>query len=103
MIIAADAAIPYREEAFAAFGNLRLYSAGDLKPDDIRDADALVVRSVTPVNAALLDGSSVRFVAAASAGIDHVDQGYLKTHDIQEALMAGTNIAARKLQLFGAC
>ena len=33
MIIAVDAAIPYREEAFAEFGNLRLYSARDLKPD----------------------------------------------------------------------
>ena len=91
MIIAADAAIPYREEAFAEFGNLRLYSARDLKPEDIRDADALVVRSVTPVNASLLDGSSVRFVAAASAGIDHVDQEYLKARGIRFSYAAGCN------------
>lgn len=91
MIIAADAAIPYREEAFAEFGNLRLYSARDLRPEFIRDADALVVRSVTPVNAALLDGSSVRFVAAASAGIDHVDQDYLKARGIRFSYAAGCN------------
>jgi erythronate-4-phosphate dehydrogenase len=91
MIIAADAAIPYREEAFAEFGNLRLYSARDLKPEHIRDADALVVRSVTPVNATLLKGSSVRFVAAASAGVDHVDQDYLKAQGIGFSYAAGCN------------
>jgi erythronate-4-phosphate dehydrogenase len=91
MIIAADSAIPYREEAFAELGNLRLYSAGNLKSEDIRDAEALAVRSVTPVNASLLDGSSIRFVAAASAGIDHVDQDYLKARGIHFAYAAGCN------------
>jgi len=91
MIIAADTAIPYREEAFAEFGNLRLYSARDLQPEHIRDADALIVRSVTPVNAALLDGSSVQFVAAASAGMDHVDQEYLKARGIRFFYAAGCN------------
>jgi erythronate-4-phosphate dehydrogenase len=91
MIIAADAAIPYREEAFTEFGNLRLYSARELKPGDIRDADALVVRSVTPVNASLLDGSSVRFVAATSAGIDNVDREYLNSRGIRFAYAAGCN------------
>ncbi|MBN1570432.1 MAG: 4-phosphoerythronate dehydrogenase [Acidobacteria bacterium] len=91
MIIAADAAIPYREEAFAEFGNLRLFSATDLRPGDVRDADALIVRSVTPVNASLLEGSSIRFVAAASAGVDHVDQDYLRTRGIRFAYAAGCN------------
>jgi len=91
MIIAADAALLYPEEAFAEFGNLRLYSARDLKPEHIRDADAIIVRSVTPVNASLLDGSSVRFVAAASSGIDHIDQAYLKAHGIRFSYAAGCN------------
>ncbi len=91
MIIAADTAIPYLEEAFAEFGRLRLFTARDLKPEHIRDADVLIVRSVTPVDAALLDGSSVRFVAAASAGVDHVDQAYLKARGIRFSYAAGCN------------
>ena len=91
MIIAADAAIPYANEAFSELGDLHLYSARELKPDHIRDADALVVRSVTPVNDSLLEGSSVRFVAAASAGIDHIDQEYLKARGIRFAYAAGCN------------
>ena len=38
----------------------------------------LLVRSVTPVNAALLDGSRVQFVATANRS-DHIDGGYLAT------------------------
>lgn len=40
--------------------------------------DVLLVRSVTPVNAALLaDNHSVKFVGSATIGIDHVDVDYL--------------------------
>jgi erythronate-4-phosphate dehydrogenase len=91
MIIAVDQAIPYRNEAFSELGNLRPYSAGNLKPEDISDADALVVRSVTSVDASLLEGSSIRFVAAASAGVDHIDQDYLKSRGIRFAYAAGCN------------
>ena len=91
MIIAVDEAIPYWEEAFSELGKIRPYSAKGLKPADIRDADVLVVRTVTRVNASLLEGSSVRFVAAASAGIDHIDQAYLKARGIHFSYAAGCN------------
>jgi erythronate-4-phosphate dehydrogenase len=91
MIIAVDEAIPYRDEALSELGNLRLFSAKDLKPEDIRDADALVVRSITRVDASLLEGSSIRFVAAASAGVDHIDQNYLKARGIRFFYAAGCN------------
>jgi erythronate-4-phosphate dehydrogenase len=91
MIIALDQAIPFWKEAFSELGEIRLFPGRDLKPDEIRDADALIVRTVTPVNAALLEGSSVRFVAAASAGIDHIDQDYLKRRGIHFSYAAGCN------------
>ena len=91
MIIAVDAAIPYWEEAFSNVGSTRPFSAGKLKPEDIRDADILAVRSVTSVNASLLEGSSIQFVAAASAGIDHIDQNYLKARGIRFIHAAGCN------------
>jgi erythronate-4-phosphate dehydrogenase len=94
MIIALDRAIAYWGEAFSEFGEIRLFSGRDLKIEDIRDADALVVRSITPVKAPLLEKSSVRFVAAASAGIDHIDQTYLKKCGISFGGAAGCNANA---------
>jgi erythronate-4-phosphate dehydrogenase len=91
MIIAVDRAILGWEEAFSDLGETRPYSAKELKPADIRDADILVVRTVTPVNASLLKGSSVRLVAAASAGTDHIDQEYLKDCRIHFSYAAGCN------------
>ena len=91
MIVAVDQEIPYWNQAFSQFGEIRPFSGRDLKPDKIRDADVLVVRTVTPVNASLLEGSSVRFVAAASAGIDHIDQAYLQSRGIRFVYAAGSN------------
>ena len=52
--------------------------------------DALLIRSVTPVNAALLaDNHSVRFVGSATIGTDHVDQDYLEARNITFANAAG--------------
>jgi erythronate-4-phosphate dehydrogenase len=51
----------------------------------------LVVRSVTRVDASLLSGSSVRFVATATAGFDHVDRPWLRHHGIRFVSTPGAN------------
>ncbi len=91
MLIAADRAIPQWEEKFTDLGEVRPYDAMDLKPESIRDADVLIVRTVTRVDAALLDGSSVRTVIAASAGTDHIDRECLARRGIRFAHAAGCN------------
>ncbi len=94
MIIAIDEALPCGSEAFSDIGELRPFSSEDLKAGDIGDADVLIVRTVTRVDESLLRGSSVRFVAAASAGIDHIDQQYLKSEGIGFCCAAGCNADA---------
>ena len=47
--------------------------AREISADSLTQADALVVRSVTQVDSRLLTGSSVRFVASATSGVDHID------------------------------
>ncbi len=91
MLIAVDEVIPYAQAALSPLGRLRVYSAPKLRHGDVRDADALVVRSVTRVDAALLEGSSVRFVGTASIGTDHIDLPYLHTRGIRFANAAGSN------------
>lgn len=52
--------------------------------------DALLIRSVTPVNDDLLaDNDSVKFVGSATIGTDHVDLAYLDRRQISFANAAG--------------
>jgi erythronate-4-phosphate dehydrogenase len=94
MILVVDDAIPYYEEAFASVGELRTFRSGNLRRGDMLDADALIVRSTTRVDQALLDGTPIRFVGTASIGMDHLDQEYLESQDIHCANAAGSNAKA---------
>ncbi len=92
MKIVADENIPELETIFSdpSFRFTRR-SGRHLNADDVRDADALIVRSVTPVNRALLAGSSVRFVGTCTIGTDHLDTEYLDEAGIQWANAPGCN------------
>ncbi len=58
---------------------------------DVRDADALIVRTRTRCDAALLEGSSVKLIATATIGFDHIDTEYCRRHGIEVATAAGCN------------
>ena len=89
--IVADDAIPHLAEAFGEVTRVR---GADITAAHLRDADALLVRSVTRVDDALLDGSSVSFVASATAGVDHIDQAALRRRGITFAHAPGCNARA---------
>lgn len=57
-------------------------------------ASALIVRSTTIVNALLLQGTPIRFVATATAGTDHVDTDYLRAENITFTSAPGSNANA---------
>jgi erythronate-4-phosphate dehydrogenase len=94
MIIAVDDAIPFWQETFPQLGKVRPFSGRKVTNHDIRDADALIVRSVTPVEKDLLEGSTVRFVATATIGTDHLDQEYLNSRGIFVTSAAGSSANA---------
>jgi erythronate-4-phosphate dehydrogenase len=89
--IVADANIPLLADAFGPLGDVTALPADRLTPEVVRTADALLVRSVTKVNEALLAGGRVQFVATATIGVDHVDEPYLASRDIGFASAAGSN------------
>jgi erythronate-4-phosphate dehydrogenase len=91
MHILADQNIPFARQAFAAFGDVKTFVGRDLSAQDVRSADILLVRSVTRVNAALLEKSNVRFVGSATIGTDHIDLEYLRQRGIQFANAPGSN------------
>ncbi|MDZ7302120.1 MAG: 4-phosphoerythronate dehydrogenase, partial [candidate division KSB1 bacterium] len=89
--IVADENIPCVREAFSHLGEVHLLPGRVIHRDAIRDADLLLVRSVTPVDANLLRGTDVRFVATATIGTDHIDTTYLSQRGIAFASAAGSN------------
>mgnify|MGYP000851855327 CR=1 FL=1 len=91
MNILADENIPYVREAFASLGEVAAVSGRAISPERVRGADMLLVRSITKVNADLLDGSAVRFVATATIGEDHVDKAYLASRNIAFSSAPGSN------------
>jgi erythronate-4-phosphate dehydrogenase len=91
MKIIADENIPFVGQAFAALGEVSLIPGRSMQAAQVRDADILLVRSVTRVDESLLDGSSVRFIGSATIGFDHVDLDYLARRGIGFSTAPGSN------------
>lgn len=94
MNIIADANLKDIEIYFSQFGELQLIPGREINAQTLKGADVLLIRSVTNVNSALLEGSKIRFVGTATSGTDHVDQVYLAKHDIAFAHAHGSNAQA---------
>jgi erythronate-4-phosphate dehydrogenase len=92
--IIADENIPFVRKAFEPLGNLVTLSGRDMNAITIRDADILIVRSITRVDELLIGKSSVQYIATASTGYDHIDTDYLKVRDIEFFAAAGCNANA---------
>ena len=73
MKIVIDSAIPYIQGVWEPHAEV-VYLPGDqISAKDVHDADALIVRTRTRCGESLLAGRSVRVVATATIGTDHID------------------------------
>ena len=91
MLIVADENIPLLDAFFQGFGEIRRVPGRSLDRATVEQADVLLVRSVTNVNRALLEGSKVRFVGTCTIGTDHLDFDYFKQTGIQWSSAPGCN------------
>ncbi|NOH62071.1 4-phosphoerythronate dehydrogenase [Vibrio sp. RE88] len=92
MKILIDENMPYAEQLFSQLGEVVLKSGRTLNADDLVDVDALMIRSVTKVNAELISKANrLKFVGTATAGMDHVDQALLKEKGIFFTAAPGCN------------
>lgn len=89
--IIADRNIPQVDKAFAHIGELQLVDGRQLNATQLRDAQILLVRSVTRVNQQLLEHSAIKFVGSATIGTDHVDLNYLQQYGIAFSNAPGCN------------
>ncbi|HGA2315993.1 TPA: 4-phosphoerythronate dehydrogenase PdxB [Pseudomonas putida] len=91
MLIVADENIPLLDAFFEGFGEIRRYPGRSLDAASVKDADVLLVRSVTKVDRQLLQGSKVRFVGTCTIGTDHLDLDYFAAAGIHWSSAPGCN------------
>lgn len=95
MKVIIDNKIPFIQEAIHQIADEVIYAPGkDFSPALVKDADALIIRTRTRCNRALLQGSSVRFIATATIGFDHIDTEYCREAGIAWSNAPGCNSAS---------
>lgn len=90
-VIVADSAIPFLRGVFEPRAEVRYLPGARIAAKDVAAADALVVRTRTRCDAALLEGSSVRLIVTATIGFDHIDLEWCAAHGIEVRTAAGCN------------
>ncbi|MEW6996711.1 4-phosphoerythronate dehydrogenase [Colwelliaceae bacterium BS250] len=87
-----DENIPYANDFFSEFGELIAFSGRDLTAEYVKDADVLLVRSITKVDQKLLHlNNKLKFVGTATIGFDHIDREYLSSRDVTFTNAPGCN------------
>ncbi|MDR5859534.1 4-phosphoerythronate dehydrogenase PdxB [Halomonas eurihalina] len=94
MRIVVDANVPEAQRCFGALGEVVSVPGREIDAATVRDADALVVRSVTRVDEDLVGDSRLRFVGTCTIGTDHVDTRALSERGIGFASAPGCNAEA---------
>lgn len=90
-----DDKIPYIREALAAMDVEACYVPGNaFTPAIVKDADALIIRTRTRCDKALLERSRVQFIATATIGYDHIDTAYCAARGILWTNAPGCNAAS---------
>ena len=102
MKIVADIDVPFLKGVLEPYGEVLYKKGAEITNEDVKDADALILRTRTKCDAALLDGSSVRLIATATIGTDHVDFDYCNSHGIMVQNAAGCNAGGVMQYVFSA-
>lgn len=91
MKIVADRDIPFLQGVLEPFAEVVYLRGDEIKPSDVADADAMLIRTRTACNSALLAGSKVKFIGTATIGYDHIDMSYCSWQGITVATAKGSN------------
>lgn len=100
MKIVIDSGVPFSRGVFEPDADV-VYKE-DLHHSDLIDADAIIIRNRTRCNAELLDGTSVRMIASATIGLDHVDMEYCHERGVYVQNSAGSNAGGVTNYIFSA-
>jgi erythronate-4-phosphate dehydrogenase len=91
MKIIIDDKIPYIHGAFEQVAEVIYLPGSKTTPEIVKDADAIITRTRTICNQQLLEGSTVKFIATATIGFDHIDTEYCESAGIEWTNAPGCN------------
>ncbi|WP_293740036.1 4-phosphoerythronate dehydrogenase PdxB [uncultured Parabacteroides sp.] len=76
MKIVADNTVPYLKGIAEPIAEVKYLTSKEFTPENVQDADALIVRSIDKCTRELLEGSRVKLITSATIGFDHIDTRY---------------------------
>ncbi|MDD3568828.1 MAG: 4-phosphoerythronate dehydrogenase PdxB [Bacteroidales bacterium] len=94
--IVADSKIPYLAGALDHVAQVVYIPGAQISKEEIASADALIIRTRTKCNRELLHGTTVKFIASATIGYDHIDTAYCDTQGIKWTNAPGCNSGSVK-------
>ncbi|MCX8010064.1 MAG: erythronate-4-phosphate dehydrogenase, partial [Ignavibacteria bacterium] len=89
--IIADKYIPFLKGIFEHTAEIHYYEPSEICNSLIKDADVLFIRTRTRCDEALLNNSSIKLIATATTGIDHIDLDFCKAKNIKVVSAFGCN------------
>jgi erythronate-4-phosphate dehydrogenase len=89
--IVADSNIPFLRGALDDRARVTYLPAPEISRNQLKDADALIIRTRTGCDATLLDGTPVKYIATATIGHDHIDAAYCARKGIHWSNAPGCN------------
>lgn len=89
--IIADDKIPYLKGVLEPYADIQYLPGAQITKEQVKEADALIIRTRTRCNAQLLEGSKVTFIATATIGFDHIDTSWCEQHGITWTNAPGCN------------
>lgn len=100
--IMVDDAVPFIKGVFEPYAEVAYKAGKEICHDDLMDVDAMVIRTRTRCDAAMLEGTPVKFIATATIGTDHIDFPYCDSKGIVVRNAAGCNAGGVMNYVFSA-
>lgn len=82
MRIVIDNSIPFIRGVFEPYGDVVYMNGKEIAHSDLEGVDALIIRTRTKCDRNLLEGTPVKIIATATAGLDNIDINYCRENGI---------------------
>jgi len=100
--VLSDNKIPFLKGVLEPYVEIHYLPGREISAAQVKDTDALIIRTRTKCNKELLGDSKVRFIATATIGYDHIDTEYCESHNITWQNAPGCNSSSVEQYLLSA-
>ncbi len=91
MKVIIDDKIPFLKGVLEPYTSTLYKNGASISREDVKEADALIIRTRTRCDGGLLAGSTIQFIASATIGHDHIDEKFCAESNIVWANAPGCN------------